>query len=154
MLSYSYVYCCMRPDVHTVPRSIHPNVAPAESPSHVHAHTTYHPQQHPTMAKGGGVSLFTLALLGVLLSLVPFLVEHSFRKEYPVHDTGVMIVTGASTGIGNHAVKYLAERHPSVVVYAGVRKDADFEAIKAVGLANLRSVRVRGWGKIDGSAGR
>lgn len=47
---------------------------------------------------------------------------------------------GASTGIGNHAVKFLATEHPAVVVYAGVRKDADFEALQAEGLANLRCV--------------
>lgn len=80
------------------------------------------------------------ALLGVLLAMVPFLVDHSFRKAYPVHGAGVVVVTGASTGIGNHAVKYLAEKHASVVVYAGVRKAADFGAIKAVGLPNLRCV--------------
>lgn len=92
------------------------------------------------MAKGGGISLFTLALLGALLALVPFVIDNAFKKAYPVHSTGVIIVTGASTGIGNHAVKYLAEKHSSIVVYAGVRKDADFEAIKAVGLSNLRCV--------------
>lgn len=42
-----------------------------------------------------GVSLFTLSLLGVLLALVPFLIEVGFRKAYPVHDRGVVIVTGA-----------------------------------------------------------
>jgi hypothetical protein len=46
------------------------------------------------MGKAGG-SLLTLSLLGVLLALVPFLIDHAFRKAYPVHDRGVVIVTGA-----------------------------------------------------------
>lgn len=44
---------------------------------------------------GGGVSLLTLSLLGVLLAMVPFLVDVTFRKSYPVHERGVVIVTGA-----------------------------------------------------------
>lgn len=38
-----------------------------------------------------------------------------------------ILVTGASTGIGNHLVYYLAERDH--LVYAGVRKEADFVAL-------------------------
>ncbi len=41
-----------------------------------------------------GSSLFTVALMGVLLALVPFVIDHSFRKAYPVHDKGVVVVTG------------------------------------------------------------
>lgn len=48
------------------------------------------------------------------------------------------IHTGASTGIGNHAVKHLAGKHTDVVVYAGVRKEKDAEALRAEGLPNLR----------------
>ena len=45
---------------------------------------------------------------------------------------------GASTGIGNHAVSYLATKYPKVRVFAGVRKEKDAEAVRAQGLPNLR----------------
>ncbi|GJM42093.1 MAG: short-chain dehydrogenase/reductase [Ardenticatenaceae bacterium] len=41
-----------------------------------------------------------------------------------------ILITGASTGIGNHLAHYLAER--GHLVYAAVRKDADFEALSSV----------------------
>lgn len=65
-----------------------------------------------------------------------------YRKEYQVHDSGSILVTGASTGIGNHAALHLAQRHPNVVVYAGVRKESDADALAAQGVSNLRPVIV------------
>lgn len=44
--------------------------------------------------------------------------------------------SGASTGIGNHAAQALAAQ--GYVVYATVRKQADVEALKELGLSNLR----------------
>lgn len=41
--------------------------------------------------KGG---LFTFALWGVLFALVPFAVDYATRKEFPVHSSGAIIVTG------------------------------------------------------------
>ncbi|MDP6963513.1 MAG: SDR family NAD(P)-dependent oxidoreductase, partial [Planctomycetota bacterium] len=40
--------------------------------------------------------------------------------------SSVVLVTGASTGIGNHACTSLAER--GFTVYAGVRKQQDYES--------------------------
>lgn len=42
------------------------------------------------------------------------------RKEYTVHESGGIVVTGASTGIGRHAALALAKK--GYVVYAGCRK--------------------------------
>lgn len=47
---------------------------------------------------------------------------------YPVHQSGAVLITGASTGIGLHAAKGLAEM--GYRVYAGVRSQADVEKIK------------------------
>ncbi len=53
-----------------------------------------------------------------------------------------MTYAGASTGIGNHAALYLAEHHPGVTVYAGVRKDKDLEAIAAQNIPNLKPLKI------------
>jgi len=42
------------------------------------------------------------------------------RKEYTVHESGGIVVTGASTGIGRHAALALAKK--GYIVYAGCRK--------------------------------
>lgn len=41
--------------------------------------------------KGG---LSTFALWGVLFALVPFAVDYATRKEFPVHSSGAIIITG------------------------------------------------------------
>ena len=60
-------------------------------------------------------ALFPLALVA-LHQLLLFAV----RKEYTVHESGGIVVTGASTGIGRHAALALAKE--GYVVYAGCRK--------------------------------
>ena len=89
-------------------------------------------------------NLFTLALLGAIFAILPFLLDKipPFRKEYVTHDKGAVLVTGASTGIGNHAARFLAQNHPNVLVWAGVRKEADAEAIQNEGLPNLRPLMI------------
>ena len=62
------------------------------------------------------------------------ILKHQFQNPTNPHTPN----TGASTGIGNHAVMYLAERHPDVIVYAGVRKEADADAIDKETLPNLK----------------
>lgn len=70
---------------------------------------------------GGGVAglCTTATLLALLAALVPTVVEYGFRVTYPVHETGGVVVTGASTGIGRHAAVTLAEK--GYLVFAGVR---------------------------------
>ena len=60
-------------------------------------------------------ALFPLALVA-LHQLLLFAV----RKEYTVHESGGIVVTGASQGIGRHAALALAKK--GYVVYAGCRK--------------------------------
>ena len=60
-------------------------------------------------------ALFPLALV-TLHQLLLFAVG----KEYTVHESGGIVVTGASTGIGRHAALALAKK--GFVVYAGCRK--------------------------------
>ena len=57
-----------------------------------------------------------------------------------VHASGVVIVSGASTGIGRDAAVRLARRHAGLVVLAGVRRDADAAGVRGEGLPNLRPV--------------
>lgn len=41
--------------------------------------------------------------------------------------SGIVLISGASTGIGRHAAEYLSER--GYIVFAGVRKQSDYESI-------------------------
>jgi NAD(P)-dependent dehydrogenase (short-subunit alcohol dehydrogenase family) len=60
--------------------------------------------------------------------------------KYEVHTRGIILVTGASTGIGNHAVIYLAQKFPDMIVLAGVRKASDESAIVNHSLPNLSPI--------------
>lgn len=62
------------------------------------------------------------------------------RKEYPVNNKGIVLITGASTGIGRDAAVYLSKKYPSYHVLASVRKDSDFEAIERIGSDNLKPI--------------
>mgnify|MGYP003386486410 FL=1 len=68
-------------------------------------------------------------------SLMAFL---TFRKQYKVHKTGIIVVTGSSSGIGKHATEYLAAKLSDFTVYAGVRKQSDADKITALGVSNLK----------------
>lgn len=57
--------------------------------------------------------------------------------KHLVADKGVVLITGASTGIGQHAALYLAERFPNVIVLAGVRKDSDAQIVVSHNKENL-----------------
>jgi len=72
-------------------------------------------------------------LLGALLPAEPL---------QRVHSSGVVLVSGASTGIGRDAAVQLAQRHAGLVVLAGVRRPEDAESIRGEGLANLRPVEL------------
>jgi len=83
-------------------------------------------------AAGAGALLALLASLALALLLLDPL--------QPVLARGAVIVSGASTGIGRDAAENLARRHAGLVVFAGVRRVEDAEAVRAVGLPNLLPV--------------
>jgi len=64
----------------------------------------------------------------VVVALAVWLgVQYAFTPEFPVHKEGVIVITGASTGIGKHAALELDRM--GYVVFAGVRKVSDFAAL-------------------------
>lgn len=65
-----------------------------------------------------------------------------------------VLITGASTGIGRAAAEWLHAR--DWVVYAGARKDADLDALAAIGSERLIPVRldVTDQGHIDAAAAK
>ena len=75
-------------------------------------------------------------LVAVIAILLAFLFSRLPSPSYPVQE-GVVIITGASTGIGYDAALHLAARHPGSHILAGVRKPADFARIAALGIPNL-----------------
>lgn len=78
----------------------------------------------------------TLGALAASLALVSFLVYKAESKEYEVHTTGIILITGASSGIGRDAAEYLA-KHFNFLVLAGVRKQSDYDKILQLNHKNL-----------------
>jgi len=64
------------------------------------------------------------------------------RKQFPVHSSGIVLITGASTGIGRHAAEYIARKHSGLIVLAGVRKDSDSTSISEMNIKNLQPITV------------
>lgn len=75
----------------------------------------------------------------VILLLLPFLLSFvlniAFRKEYEVFQAGIVVISGASTGIGHHASIHLANN--GYTVFAGVRKEKDFQSIQNLKIPTL-----------------
>ncbi len=71
------------------------------------------------------MSMFRLILLAVLVALASTYVDvlSVIRPTYPVHRGGVVLITGASTGIGYDAALELMKE--GYYVLAGVRKESD-----------------------------
>lgn len=74
--------------------------------------------------------------LATAVVLIAFLVLQSERHGYHVHTSGIILITGASTGIGRDAAEYLATNF-NYLVLAGVRKEVDYNAIKEKNTKNL-----------------
>jgi len=77
------------------------------------------------------VAFLVVALAAIGISLL-------LRKGYTVHDKGVVVVSGASSGIGRHFVEHFARQKPNMFILAGVRSSSDAEKIKEIGLTNLQ----------------
>lgn len=76
-----------------------------------------------------GIILISRKLLDILL-----------RDRFPVHTSGAVLITGASSGIGRHAAEFLAAR--GYTVFAGVRKQSDADAIKSSGRINMHPLLI------------
>jgi short-subunit dehydrogenase len=81
--------------------------------------------------------MFILFLVAIVL--IGIFVVYRARKAYQVNKFGIVLVTGASTGIGRHCVEYLAKNH-SYLVLAGVRKENDAAQIRALKIHNLEPI--------------
>jgi len=64
----------------------------------------------------------------VFVVVVPLLLDFALRREFPVHNHGVVVISGCSSGIGKHAAFELAKL--GYVVFAGVRKESDGQQLK------------------------
>ena len=67
-------------------------------------------------------------IVAVVVALVAGLIYQTEHKQYPVHTKGIVLVTGASTGIGRDAAEFLS-KNSEFLVLAGVRKDSDYQNI-------------------------
>jgi len=67
-------------------------------------------------------------VLVVLAIAIRYGIE-STRRQYPVHPTGVIFITGTSSGIGNHAVFELAKLN--YTVFCSVRKESDVKELNS-----------------------
>lgn len=66
--------------------------------------------------------------LVLLVAALPKLLEYACQKHFAVHAKGGIVVTGASSGIGQHAVSALTAQ--GFTVFAGVRKQADADRLE------------------------
>ena len=74
-----------------------------------------------------GFMLWQVVVMALLASLL-HLIHQRFISSFPVHHQGIIIITGASSGIGRHAAEHLARKGYHVL--AGVRRDDDFNEIE------------------------
>src|SRR5688500_729107 len=83
------------------------------------------------------MNFFLLCIPVLIISAVLF----SERLTYRTHETGLILITGASTGIGRHAAEHLASKHKFTVL-AGVRKDSDAADIVKMNIPNLKPILI------------
>ena len=91
------------------------------------------------MARGIGSYLRKMNKLLILVPVVLVLLHYITRKKYEVNKTGIVLITGASTGIGRHAAEHIASNHDYLVL-AGVRKESDADSIRQLGVKNLQPI--------------
>ncbi len=80
-------------------------------------------------------------LVTIPITLVAFAIFFCEQIRYKSHETGIVLITGASTGIGRHAAEFLANNHKYTVL-AGVRKESDAQDILNMNIANLKPLIV------------
>lgn len=59
------------------------------------------------------------------------------QKSFHVHKSGIILITGAGTGIGRHAAEYLAKYNHNFIILAGIRFPSEEKDIKSIGKKNL-----------------
>jgi short-subunit dehydrogenase len=86
-----------------------------------------------------------MKFLRVLCCIVPlfpfilsFIISFIFDQRFKSHSTGLVVVTGASSGIGEHAAGAISMQ-TDFTVYAGVRKEADADRLRKK-YPNIRTV--------------
>lgn len=77
----------------------------------------------------------------VIVAAVAALVFFKEQHQYEVHTAGIVLITGASTGIGRHAAEHLADNH-NFLILAGVRKESDFSSIEKLNKPNLLPILI------------
>lgn len=72
-----------------------------------------------------------IAILLVILAITlgPGLINRFLAPDFPVHERGIIVISGASSGIGKHSAFDLADQQPGITVYAGVRSQKDVDAL-------------------------
>lgn len=80
--------------------------------------------------------MLKLIAVPVLLAVAYNAIIFYSQVEFTVPYQGYVLITGASSGIGRHAAEHLVHT-TGLTVLAGVRKESDAEAIRAVGNARL-----------------
>jgi short-subunit dehydrogenase len=82
-------------------------------------------------------SLFATALLPFVVLVGVYHVQHYvFRTPFVVHNNnGIIVISGASSGIGRDAAEVLAKQ--GYHVFAGVRRQADADSITQTNIATL-----------------
>ena len=70
-------------------------------------------------------TLAVVALVALAAVLLQVGLERALRVRYPVHTSGAVVISGASTGIGAAAAEMLARN--GFTVFAGVRSQADID---------------------------
>jgi len=73
--------------------------------------------------------VFIPLVLAILIAHGPKLLNKLTSPSYPVHHNGIVVVSGASSGIGKHAAFGLAAE--GFIVYAGVRSEKDVEKLNS-----------------------
>lgn len=79
---------------------------------------------------------FAVAIIPIIIYTI---LQFVGRKSFKVHSEGIVLITGASTGIGRHAAEHLAAKHKFLVL-AGVRKESDAQNIRNMNIDNLQPV--------------
>jgi NAD(P)-dependent dehydrogenase (short-subunit alcohol dehydrogenase family) len=80
--------------------------------------------------------LFLLAALPVFIRLLQRGLHFALTPNYSVHTNGIVLISGTSTGIGYATVVDLAKA-TNYTIFAGVRREEDFDRFHQLGYANI-----------------